>query len=160
MTGTAAPRTVVSQLVRVTSRECDYLGRTAARLRAERPDLDWVRSLPDDDGRSEMLDAFVSRFGRLQDTVGDKLVPAMLKANVERLGSQLDNLLRAEKLGWIASAEEWIRLRELRNRLIHEYVEAPERLLDALQAALDGVEVLQATQRRLADDARRHGWAE
>lgn len=90
---------VIAQLVHITDLESDYLRRTEARLRAESPDPDWVRSMPNDDDRSEMLDAFVSRYGRLQDTVGDKLVPAMLKANLERLGSQLDNLLREFGVG-------------------------------------------------------------
>lgn len=158
MSSTSGPASVVASLVRITSRESRYLGRTTARLRAEQPDLAWVCSLPDNDDRSEMLDALVSRYGPLQDTVGDKLIPAMLRANLERLGSQLDNLHRAEKLGWIESAEEWIRLLELRNRLVHEYVEIPARLLEALAAALRGVETLQATQLRLAENAHRNGW--
>lgn len=156
----AANAPLIAQLLRVTERESTYLDRTTARLRAEQPDLAWVRSLPEHDQRSELLDAFVSRYSRLQDTVGDKLLPALLKANQERLGSQLDNLLRAEKLGWIASTEAWISLRELRNRLVHEYVETPERLLEALRHALDGVATLRAAQSRLREEAQRHGWVE
>lgn len=146
----SAPTTVLGRLLLVTARESDYLGRTTARLAGERPDLDWVRSLPVSDPRSEMLDAFVSRFGRLQDTLGDKLLPALLRASLERTGSQFDNLARAEKLGWLDSMDAWVALRELRNRLIHEYVDEPERLLQALHAALAGVPLLQETRRRFA----------
>lgn len=102
-----------------------------------------------------MLDAFVSRYGRLQDTLGDKLLPAMLRAGLEKTGSQLDNLLRAEKLGWIESTQVWIELRELRNRLVHEYMDSPDDLLDALQQALQGVHLLTGTQLRMADYAQK-----
>lgn len=159
MSGGGDAASVLARLLLVTSRESDYLGRTAERLAAEQLDIDWVVALPGEDARSEMLDAFVSRFGRLQDTLGDKLIPAMLRLSLERLGSQLDNLLRAEKLGWVESVDHWIALRELRNRLVHEYVDSPDRLLMAIHAALEGVPVLRATQDRMARYAAAHGWS-
>lgn len=143
-------RTMVQQLLRITTKEVQYLERTAKRLRSQTIDLAWVKSLDMQDERSEMLDAFVSRYGRLQDTLGDKLLRVMLTANLEKTGTQLDNLLRAEKLGWIESTQAWIELRELRNRLVHEYMESADDLLDALQQALDGVQVLTETQQRMA----------
>ena len=141
---------MLTQLLRITAKEAQNLGRTAARLRSEKPDLAWVHSLEKHDERSEMLDAFVSRYSRLQDTLGDKLLRAMLRASLEKPGTQLDNLLRAEKLGWIESTQHWIELRELRNRLVHEYMESADNLLEALQQALAGVDVLIETQQRMA----------
>lgn len=141
---------IVEQLVRVTQREADYLLRTTARLQSQNIDLSWVKSLENNDEHSEMLDAFVSRYSRLQDTLGDKLLPAMLRASLEKTGAQLDNLLRAEKLGWIESTQAWIELRELRNRLVHEYMESADDLLEALQQALPGVQVLTGTQLHMA----------
>ena len=146
---------IVEQLVRVTAKEARYLERTADRLRALNIDLPWVESLEDSDEHSEMLDAFVSRYGRLQDTVGDKLLPALLRAGLEKTGAQLDNLLRAEKLGWMESTQTWIELRELRNRLVHEYMESAGDLLDALQQALQGVSILTKTQARMAAHAQK-----
>lgn len=143
-------RFIVEQLIRVTAKEARYLERTVSRLRAQNVDLLWVESLENDDEHSEMLDAFVSRYGRLQDTLGDKLLPAMLRAGLEKTGSQLDNLLRGEKLGWIESTQEWVELRELRNRLVHEYMESTEDLLSALQQAMQAVHVLTETQLRMA----------
>ena len=104
-----------------------------------------------------MLDAFVSRHGRLQDMLGDKLLPAMLRASLEKTGSQLDNLLRAEKHGWIDSTQTWIEIRELRNKLVHEYIESPAVLLSALQHALLCVHILIETQNRMADYAKTIG---
>ena len=141
---------IVEQLVRVTKKEAHYLVRTANRLRIQNVDLPWIESLEDSDEHSEMLDAFVSRYGRLQDTLGDKLLPAMLRASLEKTGSQLDNLLRGEKLGWIESTQTWIELRELSNRLVHEYMESANDLLDALQQTLQGIHVLTGTQLRMA----------
>ncbi|WP_296901678.1 hypothetical protein [Polaromonas sp.] len=57
---------------------------------------------------AERLDAFVSRFGRLQDTVGDKLLPALLSALAETLGPTIDNLDKAEKFRFIESADGWM----------------------------------------------------
>jgi hypothetical protein len=145
---------LVTQLVKVTEKEVRYLARTANRLNVLNLDLTWVESLDNDDLHSEMLDAFVSRYGRLQDTLGDKLLPAMLRGSLEKTGSQLDNLLRAEKLGWIESAQTWIEMRELRNRLIHEYIETPSDLLSALKQALQFVNILIETQSRMANYAK------
>lgn len=149
------PWFLVARLLPVTEKEARHLGITADRLRAAQPNLDWVRSLESNVEGAEMLDAFVSRFSRLQDTLGDKLVPAMLRASLEPSGTQLDNLLRAEKLGWISSAERWIELRMPRNRLVHEYMDSPDDLLQAVHGAQDGVEFLISTQRRIAADAHR-----
>ena len=148
---------IVTQLIRVTAKEARYLERTADRLRALNIDLQWVESLDDNDEHSEMLDAFISRYGRLQDTLGGKLLPAMLHTSLEKTGSQLNNLLRAEKLGWIASTQTWIELRELRNRLVNEYIESPNILLIALQQALLCVNILTETQTRMADYAKTIG---
>jgi len=139
---------ILAQLIRVTAKEARYLERTADRLRSLDIDIFWVQSLENNDEYSEMLDAFVSRYGRLQDTLGDKLLPAILRASLEKTGAQLDNLLRAEKLGWIESTQSWIELRELRNRLVHEYIESADDLLNALQQALQGVHILIETQLR------------
>ena len=157
MTTVQDSQSIVEQLIRVTAKEVRYLERTANRLRSINIDLSWVESLENSDEHSEMLDAFVSRYGRLQDTLGDKLLPAMLRAGLEKIGAQLDNLLRAEKLGWIESTQIWIELRELRNRLVHEYMESTDDLLSALQQALQGVHVLSETQSRMADYAQKMG---
>ena len=142
---------LITQLIKVTEKDARYLTRTANRLNELNINLSWVESLDNNDLHSEMLDAFVSRYGRLQDTLGDKLLPAMLRGSLEKTGSQLDNLLRAEKLGWIESTQIWIEMRELRNRLVHEYIESPSNLLSALQQALKCVTILIETQDRMAN---------
>ncbi|EAY56941.1 MAG: conserved hypothetical protein [Leptospirillum rubarum] len=131
-----------------------WVKKTSARIRAQKPDLAWIVSFDENENRGEMMEAFVSRYSRLQDTIGNKLLPVLLRATLEPSGTQLDNLSRAEKLGWVDSVERWIALRELRNRLVHEYMESPEDLLDALNEALESVDVLLDTRTRMAGVAR------
>jgi len=139
---------IVEQLRLLTEKEVKHLSLTSNRIKALQPNLDWIEELENNIESSEMLDAFVSRFSRLQDTLGDKLLPALLRVSLEPIGSQLDNLLRAEKIGWINSTEEWIEIRSLRNRLVHEYMDSANDLLQALMTALEGVTVLINTQNR------------
>ncbi|HLF96382.1 MAG TPA: hypothetical protein VI457_04490 [Methylococcaceae bacterium] len=136
-------------LLEVATRELDYLKRCDARLFAQPLTRERIETLPDDDDLAERVDAFVARFGRLQDTLGDKLLPAFLRAMAETPGTMLENLDRAEKLGLILSADAWIALRKLRNRMIHEYVADPNELLDALIAAHEHVDSLAASYRNL-----------
>ena len=73
---------LITQLIKVTEIEARYLTRTANRLNELNINLSWVESLDNNDLRSKMLDAFVSRYGRLQVTLGDKLLPAMLRGSL------------------------------------------------------------------------------
>lgn len=145
---------LVRELLKLASREAKYLKITADRLKALSPSLEWVKRLESNIEGGELLDAFVSRFGRLQDTLGDKLLPSLLRVNLEPIGTQLDNLSRAEKLGWIDSQEQWIEMRTLRNRLVHEYVDSPVVLHQALLNVLEVVPVLLDTQKRFAENAK------
>ena len=129
--------------------EARYLAQTDARLFATPLSLLQVQRLPSDLDTAERVDAFVARLGRLQDGLTDKLIPALLRRLAEPVGAVIDNLNRAEKLGWLLSTDEWLRLRQLRNRMIHEYVKDPALLCDALNAGHGGVAMLLAVARRL-----------
>ena len=50
---------------------------------------------------SEQVEAFVSRFGRLQDNIGDKLMPALLAYLQEPIRPVGEMLAYAEKLEWL-----------------------------------------------------------
>lgn len=129
--------------------EVEHLQQTDQRLFQEPMDADRVRRLRHDIDLAERVDAFVARFGRLQDTVADKLLPALLQAKAESVGPALDNLNKAERFGWLASVDEWLVVRKLRNRMIHEYVKDPAELAQALQAAHDFVPLLVNTAQRM-----------
>ena len=75
-----------------------------------------------------VADQMVYRFGRLQDAMGARLLPALLQHLQEWREDApfIDQLLRAEKLGLLPSADTWLLLRELRNQTAHEYPLQPE----------------------------------
>lgn len=146
-------------LVKIVQRESLHLRATDARLFASPLTPERLQSMEADVVMAERLDAFVARFARLQDTVGDKFVPALLQALQEPIGAVIDNLDRAERLGWIVSADGWIEARRLRNQMIHEYVDDLGMLAGNLQAGHRYVPVLLETAQRLIDETARRGWA-
>ncbi|WP_291931502.1 hypothetical protein [Limnohabitans sp.] len=113
--------------------------------------LESLQHLQKDPVLAERLDAFVGRFGRLQDNLGDKLLPQLLDAMAEKTGAAIENLDRAEKLGWIESADVWLETRKLRNQMVHEYIEDMNILISALKAGHAFVPVLVTTAQRFAE---------
>lgn len=131
--------------------ESASLRTTDGRLFALPMDAQRAGTLRDDIDLAERVDAFVARFGRLQDTVGDKLLPAVLAWLAEPVGPAIDNLARAERLGWIASAADWIECRQLRNFMIHGYVRDMALLASALTRGHLAVPLLHTSAQTLAD---------
>ena len=108
----------------IVAREAKHLSYSYNRLFSEDINADWVRKLDENPELAERLEAFVSRFGRMQDTIADKLLPRWLLALAETPGSQIEVLNRAERLGVIENVEQWLGARKLRNLLVHEYIES------------------------------------
>ncbi|HEX7970845.1 MAG TPA: hypothetical protein VF501_01295 [Thiobacillus sp.] len=146
-------------LMRVVRRECQHLAATDQRLFSDPFTTERVRQLEADAELAERVEAFVGRFGRLQDTVGDKLLPVLLTALGETPASTIDNLDRAERLGLIVPADEWMTLRKLRNQMVHEYVEDPTVLAGALQSGHGFVPVLVAAANSRMAEIERRGWS-
>jgi hypothetical protein len=146
-------------LVRVVRKECQHLASTDQRLFANAFTLTQVQQLEADPDLAERVEAFVGRFGRLQDTVGDKLLPLLLAALGEKTGAAIDNLDRAERLGLIHSTDEWISMRNLRNQMVHEYVEDPAVLTSALLSGHAFVPALIAATLKMMTEIEQRGWA-
>ncbi len=104
--------------------------------------LEWVGSLGTDEEKAEKIDAFVSRFGRLQDFLGEKLIPVFANLLGERPKSMLDVLAYAEKMQWLKNAEIFIGARKLRNLLVHEYMIDTQLFLQALLSANEATDML------------------
>lgn len=145
-------------LARVAHKEARHLALTTERLFTSPFTPERVAELEQAPDLAERVDAFVSRFGRLQDTLGDKLLPVLLTALGEKPGAVIDNLDRAERLGLIPSAEQWMEMRKLRNQMVHDYVEDPLVLADALETAHGFVPVLRDVADRLGGEIERRGW--
>lgn len=119
-------------LVETVTLEAQHLRQTDQRLFQRSFDALRAADLRVNVDEAERTDAFVARFGRLQDTLADKLLPELLRCLAEPVGAAIDNLDRAEKLGLLRSADDWLAARKLRNRMVHEYVRNPAELAEAL----------------------------
>jgi len=147
-------------LARVAAREIGLLTETDRRLFALPFDVQRAAALATNTDEAERTEAFVARFARLQDMVGDKFVPTLLRALSEPVGPVIDNLDRAERFGWISSASEWLAARQLRNRMIHEYVEDSVVLADSLNRGHELVTTLTTAAKACISEAKRRGWAD
>jgi len=110
-------------LCRVAGKETALLNKTVNRLFEKEFSLERAKILVVDDELLERLEVFTSRFARLQDTLGDKLLPVLLEALNEKQRTHIDNLDIAERLGWLPSVEDWQIMRQLKNQMVHEYIE-------------------------------------
>lgn len=124
-------------LNKVVEKERRHLMSTASRLFEQPFTIERVGTLEMDEELSERVEAFSSRFARLQDTVGDKWLPLLLEAVDERRLTQSDNYDVAERLGWIPSVDEWYAIRALRNQMVHEYIEDQQILMSAINKSYD-----------------------
>lgn len=130
-------------------REAKHLQYTHEKLVTKGINLEWVTSLANNPDEAELVDAFVARFGRLQDTLGEKLIPRFAALLGENTKSFIDTLLFAERQGWLDNGDEFIAARRLRNRLVHEYMIDPEQFLEALQKSSEATLELLAVVNRI-----------
>ena len=145
-------------LARVIKKDSDNLNRTTSRLFTEVFTVERAASLEVDDDLSERVEAFTSRFSRLQDLLGDKLIPQLLTALGEKTGAAIDNIDKAERFGWIQSAEDWQAMRLLRNQMVHEYIEDLKILSSAIQTGQQYVPVLTCVANNLLTEMEGRGW--
>ncbi|MDZ7750157.1 MAG: hypothetical protein U5S82_00520 [Gammaproteobacteria bacterium] len=106
-----------------------------------------------DDDTVQVLDQFVLRFGKLQDAIGSRLLPAVLAYLQEPYEDRpmLDKLNRLEKLGYVPSAQRWQELRAIRNGFAHEYPDDPEKNAAFLNLAVASVKDLEALLTRIGE---------
>ena len=95
-----------------------------------------------------LTDQILFRFTKLQDAIGQRLIPATLAMMQEPYEewAMLDRLNRLEKLGFI-DVDCWLGWREIRNRLAHEYPEHDDMRLSNLYQAINAArEIITAYQ--------------
>lgn len=75
-----------------------------------------------------IFELYASRFSKLQDFMGAVLFTAALQVSGEQADEMtfLDKLHKLEKLKLVVDASEWMRMRQVRNSLSHEYPDHPE----------------------------------
>lgn len=91
-----------------------------------------------------LLDQFAYRYTRLQDDMGARLMPSVLRALGEEIApmSAIDRFSRLEQLGWLKSADDWLILRQVRNQFAHDYPDSPAERFERLQAAIQAARQL------------------
>jgi len=146
-------------LRRVVDKEIHHLNYSAGKLFNAPFTVERAKQLNTNDELAEQLEAFTSRFCRLQDTLGDKLLPTWLDVLEEKATVAIDNLDKAEKIGVLPSVELWLELRQLRNQMIHEYIEDLDILVDALQAAYKNIEFIVGVANAINMDLENRGIA-
>ncbi|EKD91670.1 MAG: hypothetical protein ACD_29C00451G0002 [uncultured bacterium] len=94
-----------------------------------------------------ILELFSSRFGKLQDTMGTKIFPAILELTQEPgvYPTFIDKLNRLEKIGAIPSSADWQIFRKIRNQFSHEYPDDPKLNAALLNRAYEQGKILQKT---------------
>lgn len=145
-------------LVRVVQKQIRHLVFSQAHVFSQPFTVEQARMLETDEEWAEKVEAFNGRFCRLQDTVGDKLIPLWLRLLGEPLSAAIDNLDKAEKIGVLLSSEQWMEVRQLRNKMVHEYIEDMDLLATALQTANQRVPLLKDTTQRILEDLSQRGW--
>lgn len=138
-------------------KEAEHLRYSQSTLFAQPIDLAWVQSLASQPVLAEKVEAFVSRFGRLQDHISGKLLPRYAALVGEPAKTQLDTLAFAERMGLLSNADAYIAARGLRNALVHEYMHDPQVFLENLLAANPACEMFFNTIELVALDLRRLG---
>jgi len=146
------PVTRFLQTLEIVAKEGKHLTYSWNSLFEQIIDVEWVENLDQNARCAEQMEAFVSRYGRMQDTMADKLFPRWLLALAETPGSQIETLNRAERLGVLTSAERWLEMRNLRNRLVHEYITDSVKFAQDLALAKEYSLILIDTFNRLRQD--------
>lgn len=106
-----------------------------------------------------LLDQLAYRFAKLQDTLGEKVLPGLVELAEEPLPENAtfaEKLQRLERLGAVESAAGWRELRELRNQIAHEYIDQPALKAAALNRFLQGVGQLIVFWRQAETFAKTH----
>ena len=133
----------------IVHREGQHLAYSWKHLYSQQIDSEWVNELQIAPQKAEQMEAFISRFGRMQDTIAGKLLPRWLISLEEIPGSQIEILNRAERLGVVDDVERWLEARYLRNRLVHEYMVDATQFAEALNLAKEHAAILIETYNRV-----------
>ncbi|NIM16850.1 MAG: hypothetical protein GTO45_33105 [Candidatus Aminicenantes bacterium] len=82
----------------------------------------------------ERFEALTSRFARLSDILIQKVFRLIDKIDLESEGTVRDRINRAEKKELIESADDFVKIRIVRNQIAHEYI--PEEIYEIFKKVL------------------------
>ena len=111
-----------------------------------------IIKIVEDDEMVESLDQITFRFSKLQDSMG-KLFRYFLVSkgeNVENM-TMLDVVNYLDKIGIIIDADEWFKLREIRNIIAHEYEDESEKIAEVINKINEKIPYLKKLLETLSD---------
>jgi hypothetical protein len=138
-------------------KEAEHLRYSQSTLFALPIDLAWVQNLARQPALAEKVEAFVSRFARLQDHLGEKLLPRYAALVGESPRTLIDTLAFAERAEVLRDADTFIVARKLRNALVHEYMHDAQIFLESLQEANQACELFFDAIDKVAAELQRLG---
>ena len=102
------------------------------------------------------LDQLIFRFSKLQDSMGTRLFPSILENLEEDVEGKpfIDLLTKMEKLNLIDNHRLWLKLRETRNLVTHEYPFFVPEIIAGLNLLVQQAEVLEQIWKRLQQFAK------
>lgn len=142
----------MQQALELARREAAHLLYSQQTLFALPIDLAWVNSLGEQPVLAEKVEAFVSRFARLQDHIGEKLLPRYAALVGESPKTLIDTLAFAERAEVLSDANTFIAARRLRNALVHEYMFDAQVFFDNLLEARIACELFFQTVNTVANE--------
>jgi len=129
-------------LLRSTSEACDV---QATRLKSALEHLEHL--LPFTQKKLEdikyedltSLDMMTTRFAKLQDLIGEKIFTFLLiEMREDKIDATfIDRVNKLEKVHILPSKQEWIKIRDLRNHITHEYPDNPQLMVDNLNQCVE-----------------------
>jgi len=105
-----------------------------------------------DDVQKSFVDQLIFRFSKLQDSMGEKIFPAVLVLAEEDVKKKtfIDLLNRLEELG-LVSKQAWLRLREVRNEIAHDYTSNQDRVVASIVMIYEQADTLIALYQRVVN---------
>jgi len=96
-----------------------------------------------DEVQMSFIDQMIYRFSKLQDTMGEKIFPAILELVGEEVKKLtfIDRLNRLEELELLYK-DEWMSLRKDRNEIAHEYSFNQDEVVDSINLIFNKVDKL------------------
>jgi hypothetical protein len=146
----------IPRLFQRVARELDHLQAVRDRLleAGNAITTEWIRANAENPVFIDRLNSFGMQLGRTGESITKKLLPALLAYANEPVGSVIDNLNTAHRIGWIEDPARWTDLNRVRNTLVHEYLEDAAFMAEQIESAAPLVEVIHQDLRRL------RAWAE
>ena len=102
--------------------------------------------------QSSFIDQLIFRFSKLQDTIGESILKGILilsKEDVKKM-TFLDILNRLEGLE-VIDKNEWLKLREIRNEIAHEYSFNQNEIVDSINLIYTKTDELISIYKKLSD---------